>query len=270
MGKSVVWIDDNVNVMKEVVSYVFPRLWCNEITSYIGFTSKPGDALKDLNRIIFDQFVSYLISEDIINDNEKITTKEHLVKSLDINTGSDVSDKNIPIANVAVDISSLFENYQDNIRVFYEKNEATDTDKNSCDNMKSEYDNAGEISKNKAIAHCSFADHLTDEIVEIFPKESWFGIDLCLTDDDVEILGKKRDSPILSMALYNSLISKKQNAFLYTTYVVPTNIIDGWKCLYSKYFNADINKIAVYNRRGKNVTNSGNPSELIKLLEETK
>lgn len=269
MGKSVVWIDDNVNVMKEVVSYVFPSLWDKEITSYIAFTSKPGEALKDLNRIIFDQFVSYLISKDIINDDEKVISKVQLVKSSKDKTASDVSDKNIPTADVAMDISSLFEKYQDNICAFYEKSEAADKDMNTCDVMENENENAREISKKEKINHCSFADNFTKEIIDKFPNGSWFGIDLCLTDDDVEILGKRRDSPILSMALYYSLKNKNQKVFLYSTYIVPTDIIDGWKSLYSKYFNVNINGIDVYNRRGKNVSHSGNARELIQLLEET-
>ena len=127
----------------------FQSLWDKEITSYIAFTSKPGEALKDLNRIIFDQFVSYLISKDIINDDEKVISKVQLVKSSKDKTASDVSDKNIPTADVAMDISSLFEKYQDNICAFYEKSEAADKDMNTCDDMENENENAREISKKR-------------------------------------------------------------------------------------------------------------------------
>ncbi len=258
MNKSVVWIDDNASVMKEVVSYVFPKLWEKGITSYIRITIEPEKAVEDLNRIIYDQFVSYLISSNYIYDNEKAKEKENLVKVSAENANENGDDST---ANVAKNISAVFDKYETQITKFYSGNKALNAVENApCDEKeKSVFD-----VKNL----CSPFEELVKEITGEFDKDTWFGIDLCLLEDDYNILKKNKDTPILSMALYNILAQKYKTVFLYTTYFVPKNIINGWKSIYKKFFNSDCSEINFYNRRGQNALNHEISDELVKIITE--
>lgn len=257
MGNSVVWIDDLVNVMKEVVSYVFPSLWEHDITSYICITNKSEDALKELNRIIFDQFVSYLIDKKFIDDDDKIVEREHLVITM-----PETKDKDIPTADIAVDISDLFVKYKDIIDKIYKpdivpkasESASEDGQKNdSCSESTTAYTSVN-------------VEKITNDIANKFMDDTWFGIDLCLLEDDYDILTEKKASPVLSMALYNSLINMHRNVFLYTSHIAPTSLIDGWRTIYKQYFDPNCGEITFYNRRGQNALEHDSSNKLIDLI----
>lgn len=258
MGKSVVWIDDKVNVMKEVVAYVFPSLWEKDVTSYIRITNKAEKSIEYLNKTIFDEFVSYIIDKGYIYDNEKVIHKEKLIKT-------STESANQPTADIAVNISDLFEKYQSDISKIY-KNEIS----NNAENVSFENEEKKDSTSSPSDCGENFASYLkefTEELVRAFTDDTSFGIDLCLLDNDYDILTEKKDSPILSMVLYNILKQQQKSAFLYTTYCFPNNVIDGWISLYAHFFDSKCGKINVYNRHGQNVvTQTKDLNELIELI----
>ena len=263
MGNSVVWIDDLVNVMKEVVSYVFPSLWERDITSYIYITNKSEEALKELNQRIFDHFVSFLIDNNFIDNTDKIAEKEHLVITM-----PETKAKDIPTADIAVDISDLFVKYKDIIEKVYKPN----ADSKALENVAANDNDKDPNSPAPSEASISQSlENFTKDIIRGFSEDAWFGIDLCLLEDDSDILMKKKDSsPILSMALYNSLLKMKRNVFLYTIHVVPKSLIEAWKTLYKQYFDPNCGEITFYNRRGQNALQPDSPDELINLIAGAK
>ena len=272
MGVSVVWIDDDVKVMKEVVSHIFPSLWNEDITSYIGITNEFETNVKDLNRIVFQTFAIYLADKGYINDDKKVVEKKQLVKTL---TKTPKVAESAPIADVVLDISDIFKKYRSDINKLYEEYKMSDIGENISNNGDNVYSSMMDNDGHAPQKHTFFGEfnnnimeRFTNDIMDKFPKDSWYGIDLCLIEGDYDILKKKIDSPILSMALYNALIKKTKKIFMYTTYFVPKNIIEEWKSLYDKYFNNNGKEIKFFKRSGDNALDDGKPDKIIKLFTE--
>ncbi len=244
MKKTIIWIDDDANVMKEVVSYVFPELWEKDVKSYIFLTKEYENSVFELNRIIYDQFSFYITNKEDITD-EEVEEKEKLV------TTSDSLD---PIADVVIDKSKIIKEHENAIKEQYyasRKKLETTTDEDNIDNSIVQYETTIEIiADNFKNIQKEKTDEETDKKEQISKDNNWYGIDLCLLDEDYDILRKGAKIPILSMALYNYFKRSKYKVFLYTTFSLPTNIIKSWQNTYAEFYDSK-EKIAVYNRRGK-------------------
>lgn len=276
MGESVVWIDDKVKVMEEVVSNIFPSLWEKDITSYIGIINEPEINVKDLNRIVFQEFTKYLSEKEYINNDEKVVKKKKLVKTA---TKTPKDKEKTPFADVVLDISDLFKKYRSDINKFYEEYKTSEIEEDISDKENKEEDNnisSPTVDDGNAKNNHAFFEEFNNnimkkfiaEIMERFSEDSWYGIDLCLIDGDYDILKKKIDSPILSMALYHALTKQTEKIFMYTTFFVPKNIIEEWKSLYNKHFENNGNEIKFFKRQGDNALEGGKPDKIINLFEE--
>lgn len=75
-------------------------------------------------------------------------------------------------------------------------------------------------------------------------------LDICLFAEDFEQLCNRNNEPVLlSMLLYNKLLSQKKNVFLYSTYDVPNEIADAWTEMYTTAFDQK-NIPIIFNRKG--------------------
>lgn len=91
---------------------------------------------------------------------------------------------------------------------------------------------------------------ICSEIETADDDETWYGIDICLFAEDFEQLCNRNNEPILlSMLLYNKLLSQKKNVFLYSTYDIPNEIADAWTEMYTTAFDQK-NIPIIFNRKG--------------------
>ncbi len=240
MSNIVVWIDDDEIVMKEIVAYIFDKLWENRIKPLIyimgNYSTQENidKRIQELNRVIYDKFVSYLVDNDLYMD-EEIKEVESLVKE---------KQDNNPIADVAINKQSLLKNIHEDIMNLYNNHENSIT----------------------------VIENIVNEIIKSVLENNkvsnvYFAIDLCLLEDDLDRLSNK-DLPILSMWLYFCFKKlEKYQVILYSSFVAPNDIVKKWKEVYIKIFGNDTN-INIFNRRGESVDiNDNSNKEKLKLLD---
>lgn len=257
--KQIIWIDDDTFAMKKVVDYLFAQLWDNHIKSFIYILKNNNEMADDLNATIYDRFIYFLIDKNFIFDEEKCKPYNRLLISSEQNrntSGSDITkSSNDNIFSSTASKEELTQKILKNIHLSStwfsnDQNSATDlTNASSDQNMDSE--------------------------------NTWHGIDLCLQKDDFNILRdhKKDMAPqpnenLLSMNLYNKLITENKKAFLYSTYDIPNDIIEAWMELYYHFYDDKDDKRekkdpCVYNRKGKLAySDSKNAQNLLDLIME--
>ena len=241
--------------MKDVVSNIFWDLWKMNIRSEIFIMGDDADrhhnidhndAIADLNRVTYDKFISFLIGEGYIENEKEIRAHWPLIN---------MQDGIIPHADTASNQMIILEKNFDVV--------------NSWKHL-----NKSDISSN---------EYSVEEIVNsilnlISDKKNYSNViimlDLCLIENDYKKLSSNDESltnvPVFSMALYHELVKKcgLDNIVLYSTYVVPTDLVNRWKSIYVSIFNND--KIDVYNRKGELYDDSHNDNTLINRIKGMK
>lgn len=232
----VVWIDDNEFTMKTVVNNIFEELWEQGIKSEIyifgDYASSESnynkaEAIKNLNSVTYDKFISFLINQNCIDDDPSVNGKWYLINSKS-------SDKSS--ANIATDKIDILDKHKEIIKKWKEL-EKFNKDSKSF------------------LVEFDLQDLVNDLIVD---KSDIIMLDLCLMQNDLsklyEVNPQKTFSPVLSMGIYYTLKNiYKCNVFLYTTYVSPNDIIKSWTTTYKELYN-DSTDIIIYDRAG-NVSN---------------
>jgi len=208
MEKSVVWISDSVNVMKEVAAYVFTKLWERDIKSCVFLTETSENSVTELNKAIYDSFVCYVANEEC-NMDEFAKAKEKLVTT---------AEGLAPIADVVFDKSNIINN-----------------------DIEFEAQNEALISKIVSELTSGYNED-TWYGVEL----CLCGNDYSMLRDAEINNGEKY--PILSMALYNALKRKGYKVFLFTKFIAPNITANSWKKIYGEFFSSDENIIIYHRK----------------------
>lgn len=165
-NKKIVWIDDNEYTMKTVVNNLFEELWKREIKSEIYIfgdytisesTYNKEEAIKNLNSVTYDKFISFLINQNYINDDSKVNENWYLINS-------ETTDKSS--ANIATDKMHILDQYKE-IIIGWKDFEKYDKDFKS---FLEEYD----------------LKRLVDDL--IIDKKDIIMLDLCLMQNDLSKL----------------------------------------------------------------------------------
>lgn len=243
MAKHVIWIDDDEGEMKTIIRNIFPKLWDKGISSeiYIMGSYAPSvhnyehneDSIKNVNRAVYDTFIDYLISSNLINQEDDIRGKLSLLGLDDIN-----------------------DNFLNEVHVASNKNDLISPTGGSLNEI------AQETANN--IIHAISTDNN--------PGETVIMLDLVLLEHDYEKLQKHYDSNeevdhVLSMELYKELLNLFSDSpnyppvMLYSTFVIPNDVINNWIKGYSD-IDEQHSDIVIYNRKGI-PANKDNEYELV-------
>lgn len=249
------WIDDSERDMKEVVSDVFWDLWKMNIRSEIFIMGDDADihhninhkdAIADLNRVTYDKFISFLVGEGYIENEAETRAHWPLIN---------MQDGIIPHSDTASNQMTILENNFDVVNVWKHLNKS-DIDISSIDYS---------------------VEEIVNSILKLISDKNDYSnviimLDLCLIENDYKKLSSNDESltnvPVFSMALYHELVKKchLDNIVLYSTYVVPTDLVNKWKRIYTSTFDNKA-KIDVYNRKGKLYDDSQNDNTLINRIK---
>lgn len=259
MIKRIIWIDDSELLMKNVVSDVFVKLWEGNIKSEIFIMGdydlkkkkyNRSEAISDLNSVIYDKFISFLIDKDYIEKESMVRKKWFL-----INSDEEISTN----SNVATNKEGILEKYNDIITSW----------KECRGNIRKTEIQSDKFSVKK------IANGIIDDIREVSDniEDILIMLDLCLLFDDYIKLTNQNENmnnqykdcknesggiitPIFSMALYDELVKilSKDKVLLYSTFVFPDDIVKNWIKTYKKYYVCD-HIINIYDRFGNPTCN---------------
>lgn len=249
--KKAIWIDDNESAMKSVVSEIFEPLWKKDIKSEIYIFGDEAisrgnydraQAIDNLNVVVYDKFITYLIDSNLINDDKAVKEKWKL-----INSKEEIGE--IGESDVAKNKKDIFEKHKETIQQWKD------------------------FIPTKGTIELEGAEDIVNDFVDnTSGDETVFLIDLCLIEDDLNKLKspleKDETLSLLSMELYHFLKqNKKYDVFLYSSFVVPDFIINNWKNSYQGNYGAT-EYIEIYGRDGRNATNPKDKINLYERIEE--
>ncbi len=271
MYKKVIWIDDDTNAMKEIVSNNFIPLWENDVISQIyifGDAVRDIDtldkykdneklAISDLNFAIFDRFVSFIIDKNIIDDEQKIQDN---LKKVYMSSYNDIKENSE--CDVALSKSDVFLDNTECIE---------DWRKLRFDNNEDDDSNFVKLYKESVEKLTEGTEYLLKSLIDDNEENIAVALDLCLLKDDYYKMcfeskefvvnttqGKEGSetqpymAPILSMGLYNQLKNKQFcGVFLYSSFCIPDKGIRAWKNTYKKIYDSS-EDIIIYKRDGEN------------------
>lgn len=237
----VLWIDDNCNEMKTIVSNIFVKLWAEDIRSDIYIFGdfalrsndiQRNDEISELESAIYDKFVSFLIEKDFINNDDKIKEKWSLISSKKYN-GQEIN------FDIVKNKKSLLDKHRECIDMWKRIN--------SLEDKKDKEENLEDLTQN-----------LTDDLLKDLNGVNVILLDLCLLEKDFDKLcsvSQGKNIPILSMGLYNALKkNEKYTIFLYSSFIAPNDLINGWIEHYKELYGDSNSEIVVYNRNGEDAT----------------
>lgn len=249
MVKRVIWIDDDESAMKAVIQNIFPQLWDKEISSeiYILGDYAPSElnyehdenSINNVNQAIYQTFINYLINSKLINQEDDVRKKLYLLG-----------------------LENIVNDFHKEVRV------ASNKDYLICQTAGSIHDIANKTANGIINAMKSDDEgHNSDETVIM--------LDLVLLKHDYEALRKHYEShekvvTVLSMELYKELIDLLSNSpiqpsvMLYSTFVIPTDVINNWIKGYSD-IGGEPSDLIIYNREGK-PANKDNEKELVEKI----
>lgn len=257
----IIWIDDKVAEMQNVIHYIFKSLWQKDIRSeiYIIGETLPSNTtgnirINTLNEMIVDVFVDYLIDENLINDASKSKELYKLIhESIEESKDKVKLDVFTPTSNVVADKSKIFEKIWGNIQ----KNIQLNSD-NTLSNP----------NDTQLLLNDILDDNILKNLFGNHDKKIILMIDMCLCPDDFSKLVNDTSPCIFSSYLCHLFRQKKGcDVFMYTSYLQPHDLIKHWKKGYEEEFPGD-KEVEFFGRDGANL--NGSNSNLCDILIKIK